>query len=129
MAYAHTRNVIHRDVKPANILISLQGRTKVLDFGLAQRVEPHVVDRTTQSFEPLSESGALAGTLAYMAPEQLRGQPATARSDVWSLGVLLYELSSGRRPYGGETPFTLTASILGMNRTRCPIECGPALGK
>lgn len=129
MAYAHTRNVIHRDVKPANILISLQGRTKVLDFGLAQRVEPHVVDRTTQSFEPLSESGALAGTLAYMAPEQLRGQPATARSDVWSLGVLLYELSSGRRPYGGETPFTLTASILGDEPHPLPDRVRPGLRK
>jgi len=112
LAHAHARSVIHRDVKPANILVTRDGRTKVLDFGLAQHVGAQLVDRTTQSHSPLSEGGMLAGTLPYMAPEQLRGEPSTARSDVWSLGALLYELASGGRPYGGDTPFTLSSSIL-----------------
>ena len=128
LAHAHARNVIHRDVKPGNILVTQQGRTKVLDFGLARHGEGQVVDRTTQSFGR-SESGAMAGTLPYMAPEQLRGEPATARSEVWSLGVLLYELSTGRRPYSGDTPFTLSSSIFADAPRPLPDRVLPGLRK
>ena len=128
LAHAHARNVIHRDVKPSNVIVTAQGRTKVLDFGLAKHVGPQL-DRTTQSFEPSSEGGAVAGTLAYMAPEQLRGEPATSRSDVWSLGVLLYELASGRRPHAGDTSFTLSASILADAPRPLPDRVLPALRK
>jgi serine/threonine protein kinase/Flp pilus assembly protein TadD len=110
LAHAHARGIIHRDVKPSNILVIAQGRIKILDFGLGQHVGSHISDRTTG--QTASDVGALAGTLAYMAPEQLRGERAAARSDVWSLGVVLYEMITGSRPYSGDTQFTLTASIL-----------------
>jgi TolB-like protein/Flp pilus assembly protein TadD len=111
LAHAHARGVIHRDVKPSNLLVTTQGRIKVLDFGLGRHVGSHIMDRTTESYQP-SAAGTLAGTLAYMAPEQLRGERAATRSDVWSLGVVLYEMATGSRPYAGDTQFTLSASIL-----------------
>lgn len=127
LAHAHARNVVHRDVKPANILVTRQGRTKILDFGLARHVGAQVVERTTQT--PSSFGDDLAGTLPYMAPEQLRGEPATERSDVWSLGVVLYELASGRRPHEGDTPFTLSSSILADVPLPLPEQAPPGLRK
>ena len=112
LAHAHARGVIHRDVKPSNILVTAQGRIKILDFGLGKQVGAQLVDRTTESHPPPSDADVMAGTLAYMAPEQLRGERATTRSDVWSLGVVLYEAITGSRPYAGDTQFTLSASIL-----------------
>jgi serine/threonine protein kinase/Tfp pilus assembly protein PilF len=127
LAHAHARHVVHRDVKPANILASRQGRTKILDFGLARQVGAKVVEGTTQT--PSSVSDDLAGTLPYMAPEQLRGEPATARSDVWSLGVVLYELTSGRRPFDGDTVFTLSSRILADAPLPLPEQAPPGLKK
>jgi|RhiMethySRZTD1v2_1073278.scaffolds.fasta_scaffold00038_18 serine/threonine protein kinase/tetratricopeptide (TPR) repeat protein len=113
LSHAHARGVVHRDIKPSNILVTTNGRLKILDFGLGAHVGTQFSDRTTQSNEVLSNADALAGTLAYMAPEQLRGERPAARSDVWALGVVLYELATGTRPYTGDTQFTLSASILG----------------
>jgi TolB-like protein/Flp pilus assembly protein TadD len=127
LAHAHAKNVVHRDVKPANILVTRQGRTKILDFGLARQVGAQGVERTTKT--PSSFGDDLAGTLPYMAPEQLRGEPATARSDVWALGVVLYELASGRRPHEGDTPFTLSSSILGDAPLPLPEQAPPGLRK
>jgi eukaryotic-like serine/threonine-protein kinase len=110
LAHAHAKGIIHRDIKPSNILVTSQGRIKVLDFGLAKHVAPQFSERTTESLD--SAPGPMAGTLAYMAPEQLRGERATSRSDVWSLGVVFYELATGQRPYSGDTAFTLSSSIL-----------------
>jgi TolB-like protein len=101
--------VIHRDLKGANVLITPQGCAKVLDFGLARR-DASVVT-TTMSVTP-AHPGTMAGTPAFMAPELLRGGKADARSDIWALGVLLYEMASGRRPYVGETPFEVTSAVL-----------------
>lgn len=127
LAHAHARGVIHRDVKPSNILVTSQGRIKVLDFGLAKQVGPQGADRTTESQSPLSVAGVVAGTLPYMAPEQLRGERATARSDVWSLGVVLYELAAGQRPYGGSTAFTLSSTILADAPQPMPARVPPGL--
>jgi serine/threonine protein kinase/Flp pilus assembly protein TadD len=128
LAHAHAKGIIHRDIKPANILVTRQGRIKVLDFGLATHVGPQISERTTESLES-SAHGPIAGTLAYMAPEQLRGERATARSDVWSLGVVLYELATGQRPYTGDTAFTLSSSILSGALQPLPARVAPGIRK
>ena len=99
--YAHRRGVIHRDVKPANIVITTDGIVKVVDFGIAR-----VADASK------TQTGMLLGTLAYMSPEQLRGQHADARCDIWALGVVLYELITYRRPFTGENHAALLLNIL-----------------
>ena len=113
LEHAHRHGVVHRDLKSANVIITPEERTKVLDFGLAKRVGGEdATGATTLSEAALTEPGALAGTLAYMAPEQLRGQPADVRSDIWALGVVLYEMAVGRRPFQGNTGFELSLAIL-----------------
>jgi tetratricopeptide (TPR) repeat protein/tRNA A-37 threonylcarbamoyl transferase component Bud32 len=111
IAHAHDRGVIHRDMKSSNIMVTPEGRAKVLDFGLAlhQGLE---TEAATRSRVTSAESGSVSGTLPYMAPEMLRGQPADERIDVWALGVILYEMASGQLPFQGETAFELTSSIL-----------------
>lgn len=113
LAHAHGRGVVHRDFKSPNVIVTPEGHVKVLDFGLAKRLAgEHLADATTASRHSLTAAGVVAGTLAYMAPEQLRGQPADARSDIWALGIVLYELAAGKRPFEGRTGFELTAAIL-----------------
>jgi len=113
VGHAHQKGVVHRDLKTSNIMVTREGRVKVLDFGLARRVQGVVADATSaQSRSSLARDGLLAGTLPYMSPEQLRGQPADARSDVWALGIVLYEMTAGARPFTGRTDFELTSAIL-----------------
>jgi serine/threonine-protein kinase len=109
LAHAHERGVIHRDLKAANVVVTPQGRTKVLDFGIAKRLATIGVAAKTGT---LTETGTISGTLAYMAPERLRDHPADAQSDIWALGVLLYEMASGKRPFAGDTAFEVSSAIL-----------------
>ena len=110
LASAHRMKIVHRDLKPGNVMITPTG-AKLLDFGLAKSA-------TTKGSEsevptaPITRSGAVVGTLQYMAPEQLEGKDADARTDIFSLGVVLYEMAAGRRAFTGTSPASLASSIL-----------------
>jgi eukaryotic-like serine/threonine-protein kinase len=112
LAHAHERGIVHRDLKPANIMITAAGSVKVLDFGLAKRLPEADLSGATLSQEPLSQPGAVVGTLLYMAPEALRGEPADARTDIWGLGTVLYEMLVGRAPFDGRTGYEISSAIL-----------------
>ena len=99
--FAHRRGVVHRDIKPANIMITMEGVVKVVDFGIAR-----IIDTSK------TQTGSLLGTLSYMSPEQLRGQSADERCDIWSLGAVLYECMSYRKPFTGDNHGALLRSIL-----------------
>ncbi len=120
VGHAHDRGVLHRDLKSANVVITAEGRAKVLDFGLAKRFSENEIDEVTRSRASLTAPGAVVGTLAYMAPEQLRGQAADARSDIWALGVVLYEMATGALPFRGQTGFELSSAIL--NQAAAPVQ-------
>ena len=111
LARAHDRGVVHRDLKTANIVVTPDGLVKVLDFGLARRVSS-ILEGPTQSFASLEDASSVSGTLPYMAPEILRGEAADSRSDLWALGVVLYELASGRLPFEGRTGFEISSAIM-----------------
>jgi serine/threonine protein kinase len=112
LARAHDRGIVHRDLKSANILITHEGLVKVLDFGLAQRASSSFFDGPTRSFATLESTSSVSGTLAYMAPEILRGEAADHRGDLWALGVVLYEAASGRLPFEGRTGFEISSAIM-----------------
>jgi eukaryotic-like serine/threonine-protein kinase len=108
---AHRRGIVHRDLKPANILLARNG-VKILDFGLAKFSSDRSAGGHTQTISSLTAEGSILGTLPYMSPEQIEGREADLRSDIFSFGVVLYELITGRRPFSGESQASLIASIL-----------------
>ncbi len=117
LAAAHRQGIIHRDLKPGNVILTKTG-AKLLDFGLAkltghgeQAAAASLVSMPTQT-RPLTSEGAIVGTLQYMAPEQMEGKPADARTDLWALGVILYEMLAGRRAFAGNSAASLIAAIL-----------------
>ncbi len=109
LAAAHEQNIIHRDLKPGNLRLTPNGRLKILDFGLARLLQPFSATAATES---LTESQAVVGTLPYMSPEQLQGEKADARSDIYAAGCVLYELATGRRPFQETLSTALTDAIL-----------------
>src|SRR5262245_20104797 len=113
LAAAHEAGVVHRDIKPENLMIRRDGIVKVLDFGVAKLTDAHAVDRDAQTLNlVLTAPGTLLGTASYMSPEQARGREMDGRTDVWSLGVVLYEMVTGKLPFEHETASDVIAAIL-----------------
>src|SRR5437773_3608014 len=115
LAAAHETGVVHRDIKPENIMLRPDGYAKVLDFGIAKLTEQRLAsdDHTVETTTLLqTRPGLVLGTAHYMSPEQVRGQKVDARSDIWSLGVVLYEIVTGNPPFRGETPSDCIGAIL-----------------
>src|ERR1039458_7692463 len=115
LAAAHEKGIVHRDLKPANVMISKEGRVKVLDFGLAKDVSASDPADATLTSDHRTQAGMVMGTPAYMSPEQTSGRPLDHRTDIFSMGVVLHEMATGRRPFDGSSSAELVSAILRDN--------------
>ena len=142
LAAAHQHGVTHRDLKPANIMLGNDGRVRVLDFGLAKLVEPALADGSDTALATeadrgmITEDGKILGTAAYMSPEQAQGKPADPRSDVFALGIVLYQIATGDQPFAGDTKISILSSIIKDEprpivelNTNLPRHLGRIIGK
>ena len=113
LAAAHAAGIVHRDIKPANIMLRPDGLVKVLDFGIAKYIQPE----QTQQAETILQTapGSIVGTAAYMSPEQARGTTIDHRTDIWSLGVMLFEMAAASRPFTGDTPLDVLSAVIERN--------------
>ena len=112
LASAHEKGIVHRDLKPGNVMVSDDGRVRMLDFGLAKNLQAASPDAVTITAEGQTQAGVIMGTPAYMSPEQTTGRPLDHRTDIFSLGVMLHEMATGRRPFEGTSSAELISAIL-----------------
>ncbi len=129
LAAAHQAGILHRDIKPANILVAKNGYAKLADFGLAKLQDNQVSSEATQTLKAeLTRPGLILGTIAYMSPEQASGRPLDARSDIFSFGVVLYEMVAGKRPFSGTTELELLKIVIHATPEPLGAEIPFALG-
>ena len=123
LSAAHRKHIIHRDLKPTNVMVTDEGRVKVLDFGLARAVDADAIGLGEDVTHLGTEVGTIVGTMPYMSPEQIEAEPLDHRTDLFSLGVMLYELVTGARPFRGNSP--RGAHVIHLERSH-QADCGTA---